>query len=241
VNRLTPRLDRVFIYTCNGKYSQKDIRRFLKYIRINKETGCWEWIGYLSSRGYGQFTISKNGKCFTYRAHRIAIEMATGILIIEGMCVCHHCDNPKCVNVLACLFLGTYADNNHDRDNKNRQIAKGGEEHYRSKFTWKDVTEVRHKYNYENNTINELSLMFKVKRNVIENIVNNKTWHDPNYIKTIYKIGNRKINHKIADKIRILYATGKYTQKQLGIMFGISSSTVRQILNNETWKSLPRR
>ena len=77
---------------------------------------CWRWMGTITNRGYGQFWFIEAGKVL--QAHRLAYELFVGP-IPPGMCVCHTCDNPSCVNP-AHLWPGTYADNNRDRDTKGR-------------------------------------------------------------------------------------------------------------------------
>lgn len=45
-----------------------------------------------------------------------------------------------------------------------------------------------------------------------------------------------KISKKLADKIRKLYIPRKVSQYKLGIKFGISRSTVEDIIHNRIWK-----
>lgn len=77
--------------------------------------GCWIWQRYVNPMTrYATLSI---GGVKIY-AHRFSYELHYG-KIPPGLCVCHKCDNPSCVNP-GHLFLGTYKDNNLDMVSKGR-------------------------------------------------------------------------------------------------------------------------
>lgn len=86
---------------------------------------CMEWVETSRTwNGYGKFHITIGGKTRTFRAHRIAWELANGQEIPAGMWALHRCDNPPCVNPEH-LFLGTQEDNEQDKVSKGRwRLAK---------------------------------------------------------------------------------------------------------------------
>ena len=84
-------------------------------LRVNKTpSGCWEWTGSLTVGGYGQSRYL--GKL--WRAHRLFYTLLIGPIPPKTM-ICHHCDNPKCVNPDH-FFLGDNQDNLTDMAKKGR-------------------------------------------------------------------------------------------------------------------------
>lgn len=68
--------------------------RLLGKAVINRETGCWEWVGAKSVNGYGQFGIGG----FRRIAHRVSYELLEGPigdgLVLDHLCRVRHCINP---------------------------------------------------------------------------------------------------------------------------------------------------
>ncbi len=143
---------------------------------VDKGPDCWEWQGALNEWGYG-ITRSDNR---TQLAHRVAWEAANGT-IPDGLLVCHHCDNPKCVNAQH-LFLGTDKDNTQDMVRKGRQwmqvanaTTRGRARHMAAKLTEANVLEIRELVQWGAN-IDALAGRFGVHHQSIRNIVHRTTW-----------------------------------------------------------------
>src|SRR5580700_1790524 len=83
---------------------------------------CWIWTACTNDRGYGRlaFMEKRNSPHFLL-AHRASWKIHFGEL--PEIHVLHKCDNPPCVRP-SHLFIGTDADNVHDRIRKGRS-AKG--------------------------------------------------------------------------------------------------------------------
>lgn len=149
------------------------IERFYKIVK--KTSTCWLWIGWRNTNkstgiSYGMFRF--DGKPRT--AHRVSWRIHKGD-IPNGMCVLHTCDNGICVNPEH-LYLGTYLDNNRDREKRGRGKHPRGEGHVLSKLNSKNVLSIRRSYSSGNTSQHILAKKFKVSRSLIQQIVTGKCW-----------------------------------------------------------------
>lgn len=130
-----------------------------------KTDQCWEWTGWRTGKmRYGAMQV--RGKILP--AHRFSYIVHHGP-IPDGLCVCHRCDNPGCVNP-AHLFLGTKGDNNRD------MMSKGRIRHGRkAKLIPAQIQQIRKKY-AAGCRQKDLAREFGVSPQNICMIVANATW-----------------------------------------------------------------
>lgn len=91
------------------------------WAKVDKSAGpddCWLWTGAKIDTGHG--VVKYRG--VQTQAYRLSFRIHKGS-IPDGLCVCHHCDNPPCVNP-SHLYSGTHGQNIKDRDDRQR-TAKG--------------------------------------------------------------------------------------------------------------------
>lgn len=162
-----------------SKNSKDDVlrtqRRF--WSKVDKSGDCWIWTAGKYRDGYGMFWAFGTN----IAAHRFAYESAHGS-IPDGMCVCHSCDRPACVNPNH-LWVGTNAENHADKASKGRggrgirrrKTYELGESHPRAKLSDFDVLSMRSQ-RQTGASIGCLAKTFGISRSQVYRIVRREHW-----------------------------------------------------------------
>lgn len=136
-----------------------------KYKKL--DNGCWEWQNGVDKDGYGIFKYD-NGT----RAHRYSYMIRKG-KIPKGKCICHKCDNPRCVNPEH-LWLGTRLENNLDMLKKGRWCDRKGEKHPLSKLSNEQTEEIRNIWRKGKFSQSQIGSMYDIHQCNVSRIVNGK-------------------------------------------------------------------
>ena len=148
-----------------------DKARFWAKVDKLSDDECWPWIAELDKDNYGMFSVIENGKYKKCRASVYAL-LLVGIEVPKGMCVCHTCDNPPCVNPKH-LWIGTVKDNNADKVSKNRQTR--GEDQVHAVLT-EDLIPIIRKRHAEGESLGSIARSLGVGTSTIFSVVKRKTW-----------------------------------------------------------------
>lgn len=158
-------------------YTYLEEARFWEKVEISLPHQCWEWRGANRQPGsYGWWTrydpLTQKSRLIA--AHRVAYELCHGQIPTKQK-VCHHCDNPICVNPWH-LFTGTHAQNMADMAHKGRATKKRGEQVTTAVLTENQVREVFALYNTGRYTQEQIGSKFGVNQTTISSILIGANW-----------------------------------------------------------------
>lgn len=131
--------------------------------------GCWYWTGCCFQHD-GRGRIQVNGK--SKLAYRMLYALKVGPVPDEKF-LCHHCDNPICVNPNH-LFIGDQLANYQDMVKKGKKRRHQiGEKSSVAKLNNKQVIEIRALHGLKND---EIGTMYGVSGSLISMIRNRRLW-----------------------------------------------------------------
>lgn len=188
-------------------------------IKVAFGGGCWEWHAAKNSKGYG--TIVAGGS--VQLAHRVAYELYVGP-IPNGYLVCHHCDNPGCVNPEH-LFTGTPLDNVRD------MLVKGRHRPPRKKFSHAEVIQLRNGFNPDNHVMTDLAREYGIAPRTLKDILTGHSYQEVGG-KRHKRVTSYWIPDHLKNRVRELHKMG-VRPLQIASVLDIGKSSVYRIINNE--------
>lgn len=141
--------------------------------KVQKTETCWLWGGTVNPiTGYGYIIVDRRKNRKNISVHRLSYELHKG-KIPKGLCVCHTCDNRRCVNPDH-LWLGSVGDNIKDAVRKERHAR--GERIHCAKLSATDVREMRRLFS-KGFKGPEISDLFGVAPCTVYRVLHGETWN----------------------------------------------------------------
>jgi hypothetical protein len=182
---------------------------------------CWVWSASKDKRGYGNFNVGH--KCM--KAHRVSWIINFGE-VPNGLCVCHHCDNPSCVRPDH-LWIGTHKQNMSDCRSKNRS---GFIVHPERMATGERHSSVTHPESIPRGENHPM-----VKHPELRSYgVRNGTKTHPERIARGIQRALSKLNDSKVVEIRSLRLNGS-SLLEIAHRYGVSISVISEICNYKAW------
>lgn len=172
------------------------------------------------------------------RANRVSLSIKLGSYDFDV--ARHTCDVPRCINPNH-LLPGTVADNNRDRQERNRTAQQKGMAHGGCKLTDADVIEIRnlavvchHK---------EVANRYGISRSMVGKIVSGKGWsHLGGPITPRAKSGNNhpkaSLTWEIVREIRRIHSNKEMSQASIAKKFNTSCATINRVVKNVLWREI---
>lgn len=199
------------------------------------KTRCWLWLGaHQQGSEYGVFRFRGTNT----PAGKVAL-ILSGVEVLDGLLMCHHCDNPSCIRPDH-LFQGT------DKENAEDMVAKGrsshGEKHYRALLTEDDVKSIISRH-LAGEAANALACAFNTSDSTISAILLGRQWRHLTHGQVHSRGRGRgedahaaKLTEEQVRGLRAQAATGDLGNiSQLARELGVQRHTIYNILNGRTW------
>jgi hypothetical protein len=144
-------------------YRVDPIERFNEKYIVDENTGCWNWQGTLTTKGYGTFHVNYK----EIKAHRFAYEYFVGPLD-DKLMICHECENKKCCNP-------DHLRQDTNKSNMIDMVYAGNQKH--QILSVEEVISIKKELkNYYRGQVKDLAHFYKVNPATITAIKTGRSW-----------------------------------------------------------------
>lgn len=193
-----------------------------KVVKLEGKNACWEWVGCLSTAGYGRIgTDNKEEGSETFYAHQVSYTWFKRP-IPDGKIIRHKCDNPKCIRPKH-LQTGTYKQNSEDMVARDRHVGSREIDEIQAKR----IRELRAK----GQSYQSIACQYNFHEQHIQSICRGKYWPKAGGpIESHVPRSTVRITSELAARVKKSKAKGN-SAKKVAAKFHIGVTTVYQIAN----------